>query len=69
MEALVFMFNGGSSYTFTILVYTNHINNEKHMHHGSMAPQAYLCSTSLIMAHRIGDSISEQYSDGLFFKR
>ncbi len=54
-EALVFMFNGGSSYGFTIhpnltgiymlLVYTNHINNEKHMHHGFLAPQAYLCGT------------------------
>ena len=46
-EALVFMFNGGSSYGFTILVYNNYINNEKYMRHGFLAPQAYLCSTSL----------------------
>ncbi len=63
-EALVFMFNGGSPYGFTIhpiftriymlyglkvplLVYTNHINNEKHVHHGFLAPRASLCSTSL----------------------
>ncbi len=42
-EALVFMFNGGSSYGFNLLVYTNHINNERHMHHGFLA---YLCSIS-----------------------
>ncbi len=30
-----------------LLVYTNHINNEKHVHHGFLTPQAYLCSTSL----------------------
>ncbi len=75
-EALVFMFNGGSLYGFTIhpiltqscfssfekqyqvfngldglqvplLVCTNHINNEKHVHHGFLAPRLYLCSTSL----------------------
>ncbi len=59
-EALVFMFNGGSPYGFTIhpingldglkvplLVYTNHINNKKHVHHGFLAPRPYLCSTSL----------------------
>ncbi len=34
-------------YIFIILVYTNHISNEKHMHHGILAPWAYLCSTSL----------------------
>ncbi len=53
-EALVFMFNGGSSYGFTIhpiftricRLYTNHLNNEKHMHHGFLAPQPHLCSTS-----------------------
>ncbi len=55
-KALVFMFNEGSSYGFTIpsifiplLVYTNHINNEKHVHHGFLAPRTYLCSTSLTM--------------------
>ncbi len=37
-EALVFMFNGGSPYG---------INNEKHVHHGFLAPRPYLCSTSL----------------------
>ena len=71
-EALVFMFNEGSSYGFTIhpiftricmlyevfngldglkgplLVYIIHINNEKHMHHGFLASQVYLCSTSLM---------------------
>ena len=31
------------------LVYTYHINNEKHTHHGSLPPPAYLCSTSLTM--------------------
>ncbi len=39
------------------LVYTNHIDNEKHMHHGFLAPQAYLGSTSLInqvIFYRIG---------------
>ncbi len=45
-KALVFMFNGGSPYRFTI-VYTNDINNEKHVHHGFLAPRPYLCSTSL----------------------
>ncbi len=44
-EALVFMFNGGSPYGFTI----HHINNEKHVHHGFQAPRPYLCSTSLIV--------------------
>ncbi len=29
-----------------LLVYTNHINHEKPMHHGFLAPQVYLCSTS-----------------------
>ncbi len=58
-KALVFMFSGGSFHGFTIhngldglkgplLVYTNHINNEKRMHHGFLAPHAYLCSTSLL---------------------
>ncbi len=42
-EALVFMFNGGSPYGFTIPP----INNKKHVHHGFLAPQPYLCSTSL----------------------
>ena len=44
-EALVFMFNKGSPYGFTI--HTNHINHKKHIHHGFLAPQVYLCSTSL----------------------
>ena len=35
-EALVFMFNGGSPYGFTI-----------HPNHGFLAPWPYLCSTSL----------------------
>ncbi len=43
-KALVFMFNGGSSYGFTI-------SNEKYMHHGFLAPQAYLFSTSLLTFH------------------
>ncbi len=30
-----------------LLVYTNHINKERHEHHGFLAPRAYLCSTSL----------------------
>ena len=30
-----------------LLVCTNHINNEKHVHHGFLAPRPYLCSTSL----------------------
>ena len=45
-EALVFIFNGGSCYCFTI----HQINNGKHMHHGFLATRAYLhdlCSTSL----------------------
>ena len=57
-KALVFMFNGGTPYGFTIhpiftrikvllLVYTNHTNNEKHVHHGFLAHRFYLCSTSL----------------------
>ncbi len=59
-EALVFMFNGGSPCGFTIhpifngldglkvpLLYTNHINNKKHVHHGFLEPRSYLCSTSL----------------------
>ncbi len=56
-EALVFMCNGGSPYGFTIhpiftricMLYTNHINNKKHVHHAFLAPQPYLCSTSLII--------------------
>ena len=56
-QALVFMFDGGSSDRFTIhpilnricMLYSNHTNNEKHMHHGFLAPQAYLRSTSLIL--------------------
>ena len=58
-EALVFMFDGGSPYGFTthgldglkvpLPVYTNHINNKKHVHHGFLAPRPYLCSTSLII--------------------
>ncbi len=31
-----------------LLVYTNHINKERHVHHGFLAHQAYLCSTSLM---------------------
>ena len=47
-EALVFMFNGGSSYKKKLCAgYTNHINNERYMHRGFLAPKAYLCSTSL----------------------
>ncbi len=55
------MFNGGSPYGLQskwklcavgfmqvpLLVYNNHINNEKHVHHGFLAPRPYLCSTSL----------------------
>ncbi len=42
-EASVFMFNRGSCYGFTIHpMFTNHINNEKHMYHGFLAPRAYL---------------------------
>ncbi len=32
---------------YTLKVYTNHINNEKHVDHGFLAPWPYLCSTSL----------------------
>ena len=47
-KALVFMFNGGSPYGFTIHpIFTNHINNEKHVHHAFLTPRPYLCSTSL----------------------
>ncbi len=47
-KVLAFMFNGGSPYGFTIHpIFTNHINNEKHVHHGFLAPRPYLCSTSL----------------------
>ncbi len=47
-EALVFMFNGGRPYGFTIHpIFTYHMNNEKHVHHGFLAPWPYLCSTSL----------------------
>ncbi len=34
-----------------LLLYTNHINNERPVHHGFQAPQAYRCSTSLIITH------------------
>ncbi len=44
-EALVFMFNGGSSYGFTI--HPSHIKNEMYLHHCFLAPRGYLCSTSL----------------------
>ncbi len=56
-EAIAFMFNGGSSCGSTIhpidtkigkvLVWTNHINYEKCLEHGFLAPWVYLCSTSL----------------------
>ncbi len=49
------MFNGGSPYGFTVhpiftricMLSTNHVNNETRMHHGLLAPWAYLCNTSL----------------------
>ncbi len=45
------MFNGGSPYSFTIHpIFTYHINNKKQVHHGFLAPRAYLCSTSLTCA-------------------
>ncbi len=34
----------------------NHINNKKHVHHGFLAPQPYLCSTSLIWPYQISAS-------------
>ena len=40
--------NGIDVLKVPLLVYTNHINNEKHVHHGFLAPRAYLCSTSLM---------------------
>ena len=40
------VFNGLDGLKIPLLVYTNHINNEKHVHHGFLAPWAYLCSTS-----------------------
>ncbi len=41
------VFNGLDGLKVRLLVYTNHINNEKHVHHGFLAPWSYLCSTSL----------------------
>ena len=41
-----------------LLVYTNHINNRKHMHHGFLAPRAYLCSTSLNIFNRNKENAS-----------
>ncbi len=41
------VFNGLGGLKVSLLVYTNHINNEKHVHHGFLAPWPYLCSTSL----------------------
>ncbi len=57
-KALVFMFNGGSSYGFTIhpiftricmlpYVCPSHKNNDMYLHHCFLAPRGYLCSTSL----------------------
>ncbi len=42
------VFNGLDGLRVPLLVYTNHIDNEKHVHHGFLAPRPYLCSTSLI---------------------
>ncbi len=36
-------------YFYSVVVYMNHINNEKHMYHGFLAPRAYLFSTSLTL--------------------
>ena len=41
------VFNDLDGLKVRLLVYTNHINNEMHLHHGFLAPRAYLCSTSL----------------------
>ncbi len=41
------VFNGLDGLKVPLLVYTNHINNKKHVHHGFLAPRPYLCSTSL----------------------
>ncbi len=53
------VFNGLKGLKVPLLVYTNHINNEKHVHHGFLpgmgsflAPRPYLCSTSLHSRHR-----------------
>ncbi len=82
-EALVFVFNGGSSYGFTnhpiftricmldglmgpLLVYTNHINNTKYMHHGFLVlPRAYLCSTSLIGRTKLIVCLPKQFLEKL----
>ncbi len=49
------VFNGldGLKGPLLVHVYTNHINNEKCMHHGFLAPHAYLCSTSLIKSNKL----------------
>ncbi len=36
--------NGLDGLKGPLLVYTNHMNNEKHVYHGFLALQAYLCS-------------------------
>ncbi len=41
------VFNGLDGIKVPLLIYTNRINNEKHVHHGFLAPRPYLCSTSL----------------------
>ncbi len=41
------VFNGLDGVKVPLLVCTNHITNEKHAHHGFLAPRPYLCSTSL----------------------
>ncbi len=41
--------NGLDGLKVPLLVYTNHINNKKHVHHGFLAPRPYLCSTFLNM--------------------
>ncbi len=41
------IFNGLDGLKGPLLVYNYHINNERHMHHGFLAPQAYLCSRVL----------------------
>ncbi len=39
--------NGLDGLKVPLLVYTNHIKNEKHVHHGFLAPWVYLCSAPL----------------------
>ncbi len=51
------VFNGLDGLKGPLLVYTNHINNKKHMHHDFLAPQAYLSSTSLSMIQVQGWSV------------